>query len=134
MIYPETELEFPWFRRNSRILAVFFLLLVFAGAILAFVFTSASARTFPCASYSPSSLANEVKLDCLQYLWTASGCKPVNGAPFPPTGYSGWWNRSPSGSQTVSCPGGIDSSSCGAGSYATIMTYMQLCKPAYTGP
>jgi len=132
MIYPETEVEFPWFRRNTRILSVFFLLLVLVGAILAFVFTSSS-RTFPCASYSPSSLANEVKLDCLQYLWTASGCKPVHGATFPPSGYSGWWNRSPAGAQTVSCPSGVDTNSCGAGSYSAIMTYMQLCRPGYTG-
>lgn len=133
MIYPEPELDFPWVRRNARILSVFFLLLVLGGAILAFVFTSSSSRTFPCASYSPTSLASDVKIDCLQYLWTASGCKPVNGAPFPPIGYSGWWNRSPSGPQAVSCPGHVDSPSCGAGSYSTVLTYMQLCSPGYNG-
>lgn len=108
-------------------------ILALTGAILA-IFVTKSTSTFPCVSYGSSSLANSVSISCLQYIWTKSGCTAVKGGIYPPLDYSGWWNRSPQGSSTVSCPNHNDSPTCGAGSYSTIITYMQLCNPSFTGP
>lgn len=87
--------------------------------------------SFPCSAYSNLSLANTISIQCLQYIWSLNKC--ALPSVFPPVGYQGWWNQSPQGSVSVKCDSVNSGTSCGAGSYQTIYTYMQFCNAYYTG-
>jgi len=45
----------------------------------------------PCYGLTDESPANIVKPDCLQKVWTDSGCNK-NGTAYPGDNYKGWWN------------------------------------------
>jgi hypothetical protein len=45
----------------------------------------------PCYGLTDESPSNIVKPDCLQKIWTDSGCNS-NGTAYPPNNYKGWWN------------------------------------------
>jgi len=100
---------------------------VIVAIILSIVLTPSAALN-PCISYTPTTLASQVSIACLQWLWTFNKC--VNPPSFPPNDYHGWWNQSPSGTTQVSCAQSVP---CGAGSYGVILTYIQLCNSYYSG-
>jgi len=83
----------------------------------------------PCAGLTPTSLAKDVPVSCLQKTWTDAGCS-VTGTVYPVAGSKGWWNSSPGGlGTTVYCdPGGKISGdaagNCGAGNYGAIIADM----------
>lgn len=84
----------------------------------------------PCAGLTPTSLAKDVPVSCLQKTWTDAGCS-VTGTVYPVSGFKGWWNSSPGGlGTTVFCDGGKVSGdapgNCGAGNYGTVVSDMNL--------
>lgn len=95
---------------------------VLSGIVVSVVLNNNNTPTIPCLLYSSQTLANEVSVACLQYLWNlyCTSKKPYTFSP----SYSGYWNRSPKGTSVVSCSQTID---CGIGSYGNIIVYMQFC-------
>ena len=92
--------------------------------------TPAPSPSNPCAGLTPTSLAKDVPVSCLQKTWTDAGCS-VTGTVYPVSGYKGWWNSSPGGlATTVYCSGaqvsGDASGNCGAGNYGAIIADMNL--------
>ena len=84
----------------------------------------------PCAGLTPSSLAKDIPVNCLQKIWTDKGCS-VTGTVYPVAGFKGWWNSSPGGLGTmVLCDGGKISGdaagNCGAGNYGAVVADMTL--------
>jgi hypothetical protein len=112
---------------------VAFSILVLLGVILGFVIyivvKNNSTTTFPCIAYSLDTLANDVSVTCLTYLWTQNNCKTAIDSS--PTWM--WWLQSPQGLTTVKCDNVAIGVNCGAGSYNTILIYTQLCNPSYRG-
>ena len=104
------------------------MILLVTGIVLAVVLGKKT-QVFPCYLYNSQTLASEITLDCLQYLWKANAC--TNPAIYPPNGYTGFWTQSPQGTKMVKCFGqGIN---CGIGSYENIMIYIQFCNPYFKG-
>lgn len=100
----------------------FSIVCVLSGVVVSVVLSNNNTPTIPCLLYSSQTLANEVSVECLQYLWNlyCASKKPYTFSP----SYSGYWNRSPRGTSAVSCSQTID---CGIGSYGNIIVYMQFC-------
>ena len=75
---------------------------------------------FPCAQYAGTTLASDVSVECLQYLWDKSCLtRPYSF----PASYAGWWRSSPQGGTLVR----YSVTPCGVGSYDNMRTYIQLC-------
>jgi hypothetical protein len=91
--------------------------------------TSKNTATTPCIGYSDQTLASDVTVDCLKWLWTFNKCSQ----PFSSLTANGWWRRSPLGLIVVRCDSKNTGDACGAGNYQEIVTYIQFCNPLYTG-
>ena len=90
--------------------------------------SSPSPSTDPCTGLTPTSLAKDVSVPCLQKTFKEAGCT-TSGRAYPVDGYQGWWNASPGGLGTrVHCSGsqvsGNNAGDCGAGNYATVKSDM----------
>lgn len=81
----------------------------------------------PCYYYTTDTLASDVSIDCVTYLWNVAQCSTVLQSS--PTWR--WWIQSPQGLTTVKCDASHRGTMCGAGSYATIRIYIQICNPYY---
>jgi len=88
--------------------------------ILLIVLLKPPTPSYPCIAYQSNTLASDVSVACLQYVWNQN-CG--TGYTFPPA-YNGWWRSSPQGITMVSCR---QSSECGIGSYNNIIIYMYQC-------
>ena len=95
---------------------------VLSGIVISVVLSNNNKPTIPCLLYSPQTLANEVSVACLQYLWNLY-CGSRKPYTFPDS-YSGYWHSSPRGTSMVSCS---QNPVCGIGSYGNILNYMQFC-------
>lgn len=91
--------------------------------------TSKNTITTPCIEYSEQTLASDVTIDCLRWLWTFNKCSQ----PFSSLTANGWWRRSPQGLVVVRCDSKNTGNACGAGNYQKIVTYIQFCNPLFTG-
>ena len=115
-------------RLYPSILIFLLVILIIGGATVAIVVLGKKAVFLPCMDYNINSLASEVSVGCLQYIWTNTcPSKPYTI----PTTYKGWWIQSPSGTAMIKCTSGMNPSQCGAGSYGNIITYMQFCNFFY---
>ena len=102
-----------------------------ASAILIIEIKKASLNTNPCLSYSDTTLASQVSIKCIQFIWSYHMC--TNPSVFPPEGYKGWWNQSPNGQVLVNCNTVSDLTKCGVGTYGNIVIYMRNCNSEYKG-
>ena len=93
-----------------------------SSIVVVIVLNNNNTPTIPCLLYGPQTLANEVSIACLQYLWDFY-CQVKRPYTFSST-YSGYWNRSPKGTSMVICN---QNPVCGIGSYGNILNYMQFC-------
>jgi hypothetical protein len=91
--------------------------------------TSKNTITTPCIGYSEQTLASDVSIECLRWLWTFNKCSQ----PFSSLTANGWWRRSPQGLIVVRCDSKNTGNECGAGNYQKIVTYIQFCNPLFTG-
>lgn len=110
-------------------LSVFFMIIIIAGISIYTVMTNNSIVVPPCSAYGSDTLAKDVSIVCLKYLWTQNKCQGVIDSS--PTWM--WWLQSPQGLTTVKCNNINTGINCGAGSYNTIRVYTQLCNPYYRG-
>jgi hypothetical protein len=128
----EVECQFFWWRNKKLILLCVFLFISLGISMGVYLGTSNSSSTTtstnPCETYKMDDLANTVTLRCFNYIWTNSGC---NG--FVPSGYMGWWLRSPEGGKTIPCVPPNIGERCGAGNYATIINNIFVCDLNYRG-
>ena len=85
------------------ILSVFVMVSV---VVVVVVVLNQKTTVYPCALYGGTTLASDVSVECLQYLWDKS-C-PTHSYSFPAS-YMGWWRSSPQGTALVHC----SSSPCG---------------------
>jgi hypothetical protein len=116
-------------RNRGSVFCIVFILIVI-GIVLIVVLGNKT-LPFPCYLYNSQTLANEINIDCIQYIWKANACK--NPAIYPPNGYTGFWTQSPQGTKMVKCVGQTQGTSCGIGSYQNIVIYMQFCNPYFNG-
>lgn len=116
--------------RNRFAIICVVLLVIVAGIVLSVILGNKS-QPFPCYLYNSQTLATEITLDCLQYIWKANACS--NPAIYPPSGYTGFWSQSPQGTKMVKCIGQTQGIRCGIGSYQNIIVYMQFCNPYFNG-
>lgn len=107
------------------------LILTMTLAILITQLKNSSVTVNPCLSYSDSTLASQVSIKCIQFIWSYYMCS--NPPVFPPDGYSGWWTRSPNGQVLVNCNMVTDLTKCGVGTYGNILLYMRKCNANYMG-
>ena len=107
------------------------LILVIAITIFSIyiVIKNNSTATYPCIVYNSDTLAKDVSIICLKYLWTQNNCKAAIDSS--PTWM--WWLQSPQGLTTVKCDNINTGINCGAGNFNTILVYTQLCNPYYRG-
>jgi hypothetical protein len=118
-----------YYRKYQEYVPIVISLFVVSIFIIVIVFqASSSVITLPCAKYGKGTLAKDVSMECLRFIWTMYACE--NPAVFPPDNYRGWWNSSPQGEVAVNC--NLDSN-CGVGSYYNVITYMKKCKSYYRG-
>lgn len=115
------------FTHNISCVVFIIVILLVLGAVIAVILTSKKA-ILPCSNYSGDTLAVDVSVQCLQYVWDAE-C-PTKPYSFP-TGYSGWWRQSPQGNVLAKCINGLSGTQCGVGSYGNILVYMQFCNLYY---
>ena len=98
------------------------------GSIAAMILLkSNNAILFPCYYYTESTLASEVSEACVLYLWNVAQCSTTLQSN--PTWR--WWIQSPQGLTMIKCNAVYKDTLCGAGSYATIRNYIQLCNSHY---
>jgi len=100
----------------------FSIVAVLSSLVVVIVLNNNNKPTIPCIRYSSQTLANEVSVECLQYLWDFY-CQLKRPYTFSPS-YSGYWHSSPKGTNKVSCS---QTPICGIGSYGNILVYMQFC-------
>jgi hypothetical protein len=81
----------------------------------------------PCYYYTSETLASDVSIECVKYLWNVAQCPTVLES----SSTWHWWIQSPQGLTTIKCDASHKGTLCGAGSYATIRNYIQLCNPYY---
>ncbi len=82
----------------------------------------------PCVLYDSEEYASRISFTCFQYLWDRT-CRSRL-----PDGFDGgWWLRSPDGGRMIPCSVSYTETTCGAGSYKTLTTYLSRCNPYYDG-
>lgn len=81
----------------------------------------------PCSTYTSDTLASDVTVECVNYLWNSFQCSTALQSS--PTWR--WWIQSPNGKTMVHCDATHTGTACGAGSYQTIIIYIQLCNPYF---
>jgi hypothetical protein len=81
----------------------------------------------PCYYYTSETLASDVSVDCVTYLWNVAQCSTALESSLTWK----WWIQSPQGLTMVKCSASRTGTLCGAGSYATIRNYIQLCNPYF---
>ena len=113
---------------NVACIVLIIFILIVVGAVIGILLSTNKQANLPCSKYSSETLAGEVSVDCLQYIWNVH-C-PTNTFSFP-VGYTGWWKQSPQGSTMVKCSNGLSGTQCGVGSYGNILVYMQFCNVYY---
>jgi hypothetical protein len=113
-----------WINRNYKYILGFIFLCVVITVVS--VIALHKNPEYPCLAYSPSTLASEVSVKCLQFLWTASGCIQ-KGMPPISDSYNGYYLHSPAGANTVKCDGFHSGKNCGIGSYDAMRVAVQLC-------
>jgi len=106
--------------RNHSGCILFSITMTAVIAVVLVVALNQKTVAFPCAQYAGTTLASDVSVECLQYLWDKS-C-PTRPYSFPAS-YAGWWRSSPQGGTLVRC----SVTPCGVGSYDNMRTYIQLC-------
>jgi hypothetical protein len=115
--------------RHRVVFSILVLVLCIAGFIIYIVIKNNSTTPYPCVIYNSDTLAKDVSVMCLKYLWSQNNCKTAIDSN--PTWM--WWLQSPQGLTTVKCDNINTGINCGAGSFNTIIVYTQLCNPSYRG-
>lgn len=103
-------------------------LLIISIIILISVLSNKISSDNPCSEYDSEDYASMISKECFNYLWLKV-CK----VSIPNDFDGGWWLRSPNGNRMVSCGSSNEVSSCGAGSYKTITTYLYTCNLYFKG-
>jgi hypothetical protein len=116
------------FKLYPSIFIFLLIILIIGGATVGIVLANNKTVILPCIAYNTNTLASEVSLECIQYIWTIE-C-PSKPYTIPST-YKGWWTQSPSGTAMIKCTSGMAPTQCGVGTYGNIITYMQFCNFFY---
>lgn len=111
-----------WRNHSGCIILSIFIVVIVIVVIM--VVLNQKTAVLPCALYSGTTLASDVSVECLQYLWDKL-C-PTRPYSFP-SSYMGWWRSSPQGGTLVRC----SVTPCGVGSFDNMRTYVQLCNVGY---
>jgi hypothetical protein len=99
--------------------------IVAIAAILIVISASNSSTTSPCLKFDSNTLASQLTVECLNYVWAVQ----CQSRPYTfPSDYKGFWNQSPQGATLLMCPGGaFRSPNCGVGSYGNLIPQMARC-------
>jgi hypothetical protein len=81
----------------------------------------------PCYYYTSETLASDVSVECVQYLWKMAQCSTALESS--PTWK--WWIQSPQGLTMVKCDAYHTGTMCGAGNYNIIRSYIQICNARF---
>ena len=113
--------------RHRATFSIIILIICISGIVIYTVIRNNSTTISPCIMYNSDTLAKDVSIKCLKYLWIKNNCRVAIDSS--PTWV--WWLQSPQGLTTVKCDNINTGMKCGAGSYNTIYIYTQLCNPYY---
>jgi hypothetical protein len=113
--------------RHRAIIIGFVLCLCVGSVAISVIVKSKNTIVNPCFTYTSDTLASDVTVECIQYLWNSYQCSTALQSS--PTWR--WWLQSPQGKTMVKCDATHQGLMCGAGSYGTISIYLQLCNPTF---
>lgn len=113
---------------QNRFIIITFVMCLCAGSIvISVVVKNNNTSISPCYNYKSDTLASDVTVECVKYLWNNYQCSTALQSS--PTWR--WWIQSPQGTTMVRCDATHTGTMCGAGSYQTISVYISLCNPYY---
>ena len=116
------------FCEAHRIFIIIFVACLCIGSIVVTVMIkSANTSINPCFNYNSDTLASDVSIQCLKYLWSSFQCSTALES----SQTWHWWIQSPQGLTMVKCSAYYTGTACGAGSFNNIKTYMALCNPQF---
>ena len=101
--------------------------LAVGSIVITVVIKSNNTNISPCFYYKEDTLASDVSITCVKYLWSSFQCTTVLESS--PTWH--WWIQSPQGLTMVKCDAYYTGTACGAGSYSNIRNYISLCNPRF---
>lgn len=113
--------------RHRTLLIVLVLCLCVGSVTVSVLIKNNNIKPNPCYGYKSDTLASEVSLDCVHYLWNLAQCSTALESS--PTWK--WWIQSPQGTTMVRCDATHTGTQCGAGSYQTVSLYLSTCNPYF---
>lgn len=112
---------------HRKIIIVFVVCLCIGSIVISVIVKSKNNTISPCYYYTSNTLASDVSVECVKYLWSAAQCSTALESS--PTWR--WWIQSPQGETMVKCDATHTGTQCGAGNYQTISIYLSLCNPRF---
>ena len=109
------------------IIIVCIVCLAIGSIVISVMIKSNNTSISPCYYYNADTMASDVSIECVKYLWNSFQCSTALESS--PTWH--WWIQSPQGLTMVKCDSSYKGTSCGAGSYRTISNYISLCNPRF---
>jgi hypothetical protein len=109
---------------KQDIAIIIVLLLLLFGFLFGIINTS---KENPCYSYTSDTLASDVSVKCIQYIWYNSGCSYKY---IIPDNYAGFYTNSPQGTKMIKCDAFHHNSMCGVGSYGNMVEQLKMCNVA----
>ena len=113
--------------KNRSIIIAFVACLCIGSIVISVIVKSKNTQVNPCFNYKSDTLASDVTVECVKYLWNNYQCSTALQSS--PTWR--WWIQSPQGQTMVKCDAIHTGTMCGAGSYGTIVIYLQLCNASF---
>lgn len=111
-----------------RFMIITFVMCLCVGSIvISVIIKSNNITVSPCYHYKSDTLASDVSVECVKYLWNNYQCSTALESS--PTWR--WWIQSPQGTTLVRCDATHTGTACGVGSYQAISVYIALCNPRY---
>ena len=101
--------------------------LAIGSVVLSVTLKSVNTNVNPCYYYSTDTLASDVSIICVKYLWSSFQCSTALES----SSSWHWWIQSPQGLTMVKCNASYQGSLCGVGSYNNIRNYLPLCNPHF---
>ena len=113
--------------KHRIIIIVFVACLCIGSIVVSVMLKSVNTNINLCFYYTDSTLASDVSVQCIKYLWSSFQC--TTALESSPTWH--WWLQSPQGLTMVKCDAYYTGSACGVGSYNNIKNYISLCNPRF---
>jgi hypothetical protein len=112
---------------HHMIIGILVACLCVGSIVISVILKNNNTSISPCYYYTSETLASDVSVECVKYLWNVAQCSTVLES----SSTWRWWVQSPQGLNMVRCDVSHTGTMCGAGSYTIIRNYIQLCNPYF---